>query len=192
MDNSSRQEAAPSTSPSRKRKKSVSPKPKSESIPITNHIHRTESEQNLCEDEAFAEYRDHCMYNRIVKGLSRRQEHAMNRQVRSLDFLYENGQCIANIKRTRHQHPDDCESLHARHERAWKTIKGDSSTEIHRPKARDIVTEANSFLDPTFPRLDDDDEDQMFPMDPWRFYCLARSPTLTSSYIKKRPALHTY
>jgi len=169
MDESSRQAEPPSSSsrPSRKeRSKSASPKPKSESIPITNHIHRTESEQNLCEDEAFAEYRDHCMYNRIVKGLSRRQEHAMNRQVRSLDFLYENGQCITNIIRTRHQHPDECESLHSRHEKAWETLKGDSSTEIHRPIARDIATEANSFLERTFPRLDDDEEEEMFPMDP--------------------------
>ena len=36
-----------------------------------------------------------------------------------------------------------------------------------RPNARNIVVkEANTFLGPTFPRLDVDDEDQMFPLDP--------------------------
>ena len=137
---------------------------KSQNIPITNHIQRTESEIKLCEDEALAEYRDHCMYNRIVKGLSRSQDYASNRQVRSLDFLYENGACIANIERNRREHPHKVESLHSRHEKAWKMITGASKTESPKQNAHAIVSHANSF---SVPMLQDfDDEDQMFILDP--------------------------
>mmetsp|Transcript_3148 Transcript_3148/g.4191 ORF Transcript_3148/g.4191 Transcript_3148/m.4191 type:complete len:235 (+) Transcript_3148:101-805(+) len=44
-------------------------------IPLPeSHIHRTESEQQLCEDMAMAEYRDRCMFNRLVSGIRRRQQ----------------------------------------------------------------------------------------------------------------------
>lgn len=117
------------------------------------------------------------MYNRIAAGLIRRREEYATRG-QSLDFLFENGECIANIKRSHQQeHPDDCESLHSRHERVWKTIHektiadGDQAPP-RQPKSADNASEhqqvvSNSFLGQTFPPFNnDDEEDQMFIMDP--------------------------
>mmetsp|Transcript_276 Transcript_276/g.447 ORF Transcript_276/g.447 Transcript_276/m.447 type:complete len:221 (-) Transcript_276:40-702(-) len=44
----------------------------SKSIPIRHSLERTESELQLCEDEAMADYRDYVMYARIVSGMSNR------------------------------------------------------------------------------------------------------------------------
>lgn len=38
------------------------------------HIQRTESELQLFEDMAVAEYRDRCMFNRLVNGIRQRQQ----------------------------------------------------------------------------------------------------------------------
>lgn len=142
----------------------------SAAIPMTNHIPRTESELLLCEDEAFAEFRDNRMYHRIVSGISRRQEHSIDRKVKSLDYLYETSETIANIERTRHIHPDSAESLHSRHKKAWKSISGGEASMEESPKranAREVITEAKAFLGPTFPLLDvADEDDQIFPFDP--------------------------
>lgn len=47
---------------------------KSHAIPMpASHIHRTESEVQLHEDTAVAEYRDQCMFNRLVTGIRHRQ-----------------------------------------------------------------------------------------------------------------------
>jgi hypothetical protein len=171
MNSNSSSVSTPNTFPSNnasKHRTSRQKKRKSKSIPITNHISRTESEIRLAEDEAMAEYRDICMYNRIVTGLSRRQEECYanrsceQRHGRSLDFLYENGACIENIIRTRHQqHPDDCESLHARYERH----SNDGRAPRQRPKSADDTQDSNTFLGPTFPMLHDE-PDQIFSMDP--------------------------
>jgi hypothetical protein len=84
---------------------------KSQSIPITNGMHRTPSEIQLCEDEALADYRDYCMFVRIVDGISRRQSTNQD-----LDLIYEHDACLANIRRTRSQPPEESRSLEARHE----------------------------------------------------------------------------
>jgi hypothetical protein len=84
---------------------------KSRSIPITNGMHRTPSEIQLCEDEALADYRDYCMFVRIVDGISRRQSTNQD-----LDLIYEYDACLANIRRTRSQPPEESQSLEARHE----------------------------------------------------------------------------
>ena len=130
---------------------------------MTNHIPRTESEILLCEDEAFAELRDDRMYNRIVNGISRRQEC----KARSLDYLYETSECLSNIMRTRRVNPDDAESLHSRRMKAWKSITGQQTEAAEEsPNAPEIVAQANSFLGPTMLRVGDNEEDQMFPLDP--------------------------
>ena len=41
------------------------------------HIKRTESEAQLHEDMAMAEYRDRCMFNRLVTGIQRQQQEHM-------------------------------------------------------------------------------------------------------------------
>jgi hypothetical protein len=66
----------------------------SKSIPITN-IKRTASEIQLQEEEAMADYRDYCMYARIVNGMSEKRERISDSFRRSTD------QSLANIMRTR-------------------------------------------------------------------------------------------
>jgi hypothetical protein len=52
----------------------VSPFASSPAIPMpSSHVHRTESEINLTERIAEAEMHDHCMFNRLVHGLKRKQ-----------------------------------------------------------------------------------------------------------------------
>jgi hypothetical protein len=83
---------------------------KSENIPITDAIHRTPSEIQLCENAAIADYRDYCMFVRIVNGISSRQSAALD-----FDLIYENNACLANIRRTRCVPPDEAQSLDARY-----------------------------------------------------------------------------
>lgn len=46
-----------------------------QAIPLPDsHIHRTESELQLSEDMAIAEYRDQCMFDRLVNGIRRKQQ----------------------------------------------------------------------------------------------------------------------
>jgi hypothetical protein len=72
--------------------------PKSKSIPIQKYIQRTPSELQLHEDEAVADYRDYCMYSRIVSGITRQQmkQHDLRQR-------YQNDLTIENIMRTRHE-----------------------------------------------------------------------------------------
>lgn len=66
----------------------------SKSIPISN-IKRSPSEVQLQEDEVMAEYRDFCMYARIVNGIHEgRRRHHRNRVTSQNDEL-------ENIKKTR-------------------------------------------------------------------------------------------
>lgn len=133
--------------------KSESSCKRSQSTPIANHIKRTESEKQLYEDKAFAEYCDSIMYNRIVKGICQQQGDASSRKIRSLDFLSENGACIENIKRTRFQPAEDSESLHSRYEKIWNTQR-DHPTLDNEPW-RDHYS--NGFLPPAVP-LDHEEE----------------------------------
>jgi hypothetical protein len=50
-------------------------------IPMPDyHIKRTESELQLREDMAMAEYRDRCMFNRLVTGIQQRKQHYNSQQ----------------------------------------------------------------------------------------------------------------
>jgi len=71
---------------------------RSKSIPIRKYIQRTPSELQLCEDEAVADYRDYCMYTRILGGITRQQmkQHDLRQR-------YQNDQTIESIMRTRHE-----------------------------------------------------------------------------------------
>jgi len=137
---------------------------KSQSIPIINHIRRTKSEKSLLEDEAIADYRDYCMYQRIVTGITRRREDEDRSDVRSLDYLYETDACIQNINRSRHQHPDHVESLYSRDQKVSGALLATKKENVS-PLAHDILTHYNnSFLAPTMHNLDEDD-DQVFALD---------------------------
>lgn len=138
--------------------KSESSRKMSQSIPITNHIKRTESEKQLCEDKALAERRESRMYNRIVNGICQRQGNASRREVRSLDFLYENAAYIENIKRTRFQPAEDSESLHLRHEKTWNTPREHPT--LNSAPWREHYS--NGFLPSAVPV---DDEEEMFILD---------------------------
>lgn len=53
---------------------------KSLAIPMpASHIHRTNSEVQLHEDTAVAEYRDQCMLNRLVRGICKRKHQSSDR-----------------------------------------------------------------------------------------------------------------
>lgn len=110
----------------------------------------------LCEEEAFADYRDYAMYNRIVSRMIRQHEHAIAHRPpatsRSLDSVYENGACISNIQRNRARDTNDCVSLY-------------SEQKDKRRNANETTTQGG-FLSPTFPN-DQDDEDQVFTLDLW-------------------------
>lgn len=134
----------------------------SKSIPIVNHIKRTESEKNLLEDEMFAEQRDHCMYNRIVNGIRRQQLNVLNSHGGSPEYLYKTDACIENIHRSRFQHPDNVESLHSRGRKAWKSrLESPCSSKegMERPLAYSVLANVNNrFLSSTCPRLGDEEE----------------------------------
>lgn len=123
------------------------------SIPIPNHIRRTESEIHLSEDLAIAEYRDNCMYNRLVDGMIRNQDKFRQKLTRSKshDSFYQNGRaCLKSIV---HTHFDT-------HTQATTTIRQEDKVET------------GGFLAPTMPPTtnqdeDDDDngEDPVFTLD---------------------------
>jgi hypothetical protein len=72
----------------------------SASIPIPSKgLIRTPSELQLLEDEAMAEYRDYCMYNRIVNGIA----HSKNKQGGGdMNRSLANADSVQNINRARH------------------------------------------------------------------------------------------
>lgn len=61
-------------------------------------MRRTDSELQLLEDEAVAEYRDYCMYTRIVNGISGQQQQQQNHSWKG-DTL----ETLRHIVKTRHQ-----------------------------------------------------------------------------------------
>jgi hypothetical protein len=81
---------------------STSSESTSRSIPITKYIHRTPSELQLYEETAIADWRDYCMYTRIVGGISRQQMMLKS----DIELRYQNDETLANIIRTRHT-PDE-------------------------------------------------------------------------------------
>jgi hypothetical protein len=70
--------------------KKAKPLPPAKSIPITKGLESTVEELQLKEDEAMADYRDFCMYARIINGIM------IGRQGQS------NVETLHNIIRTRH------------------------------------------------------------------------------------------
>jgi hypothetical protein len=82
----------------------------SKSIPISKSMTRTQSELQLVEDEATADFRDYCMYTRIVNGInSKGQRHRSGAGISSL-FSNDN-ESVKNIIRTRHLPVRDLPSL---------------------------------------------------------------------------------
>lgn len=71
----------------------------SKAIPISKSMKRTPSEIQLLEDEALADYRDYCMYTRIVNGMSEKKGHPFRIKV---------DESLSNIIRTRHLPVRDC------------------------------------------------------------------------------------
>lgn len=60
-------------------------------------MRRTASENQLCEDEAEADYKDFLFYNRVVNGISSKQ-----RLLQDELLKHQNQQCLENIVRARH------------------------------------------------------------------------------------------
>ena len=125
----------------------------SRSIPITNPLHRTPSEIQLCEDEALADYRDYCMYARITRGIQKRQA------CQDIDLIYENDACLANIRRTRaQQDPEECSSLKTRHDDLLHMLLNPSLK-----TTRDFLTQAQSVVVP--PVEEEQDDEEIFVID---------------------------
>ena len=84
-----------------KRKHSPTP-----SVPIVKHINRTPSEVKLAEEETMADYRDYCMYARILNGMNRRntllyqQEHQHYHHLNN-KAVASSHKVMSNIMRTR-------------------------------------------------------------------------------------------
>lgn len=83
---------------------SLSPK---NGIPLpAYHIRRTESEVQLYEDMAIAEYRDRCMFNRLVNGIRRRQQRHYDSQHHQCFHNRQSHGPTPTMKRSRHNHKD--------------------------------------------------------------------------------------
>ena len=83
------------------------------SIPISKSMKRTPSELQLMEDEALADYRDYCMYVRIVNGMRGGHNHHGGR-------LGTTEESVANIMRTRQMPVADSPSYLSYEER-WNS-----------------------------------------------------------------------
>ena len=95
-------------------KKEPSPTTKAMSLP-SSHVSRTQSELQFYEDIAAAEWRDNCMFNRLVNGIKDKQVKRLERRHRST-FPSANAtfdldrdsdsrveQCLMNIVRHRYE-----------------------------------------------------------------------------------------
>merc|ERR1719491_1578412 len=85
---------------------------KSLAIPLpASHIQRTESEVQLHNETAVAEYRDQCMSNRLIMGIRNRQQQCNMLELSSnncgspdtSEFMEETERSIGNIVSTRNQ-----------------------------------------------------------------------------------------
>lgn len=76
----SRESKEPSKVPSSPAMSFYSP---SKSIPIAKALKRTVSELQLMEDEAMADFRDYCMYLRIVNGIKHRENESLFNIIRT-------------------------------------------------------------------------------------------------------------
>eukprot|EP01083_Nonionella_stella_P252793 870586_1 len=63
------------------------------------HIHRTDSEAQLFEDMAVAEYRDRCMFHRLITGIRSQQSNSNQQQQQSNNGQY-SGHAHTSERRT--------------------------------------------------------------------------------------------
>lgn len=69
-------------------------------IPLPDyHITRTDSELQLSEDMAMAEYRDRCMFNRLVLGIQQRRQQQQHYETQKHQFASQQG-CDLRSRRT--------------------------------------------------------------------------------------------
>jgi len=118
--------------PFRRKKQQVIDKqiPKSQAIPLpAYHIHRTNSELELHEATAVAEYHDQCMFNRLVGGIRHNQERCYNAACHRIEAPCSEG-CDSTLERRRSLTP-----LAAREfiEETDKCIESIISTRNHNP-----------------------------------------------------------
>ena len=85
----------------------------------SSHVLRTRSELQFCEDIAAAEWRDNCMFNRLVNGIKEKQIKRSQRRNRpnlpSANASFDLGgksdarveRCLMNIVRHRHEDLQD-------------------------------------------------------------------------------------
>lgn len=102
---------------------SLSPK---NGIPLpAYHIRRTESEVQLHEDMAVAEYRDRCMFNRLVNGIRRRQQRHYESQHHQCFHNRQSHGPTPTMKRSRHTHKDLLRHTHNTIPNLPDTVQGE-------------------------------------------------------------------
>ncbi len=75
------------------------------SIPMPSyHIRRTDSEAQLFEDMAVAEYRDRCMFNRLITGIRQRQAHQQLLHYETQHHQNRHNQHFEQPRRAQQQH----------------------------------------------------------------------------------------
>ena len=105
----------------------------------TSHIKRTESETQLYEDKTIAEYRDLCMFNRLIKGIRRRQ------QSHSLAFS-----CDEYSPSRNKMNPSECKCWDETDKSMAKSIENIILTRNHsfhlsQDQSEDVVTRYNKW-----------------------------------------------
>lgn len=93
------------------------------------------------------------MYTRITAGIQRSQFTSND-----IDIIMENDACLANIRKTRSQPPEEAQSLESRHESLLKML-GNPALKT----TRDFLNEATSIQDGLI--FDEPDEEGVFVMD---------------------------
>jgi hypothetical protein len=77
---------------------------RSQHIPLpSSHVHRTQSELQLCEDMAMAEHRDVNMFYRVVNGIRDKQMTLLYQSQEARQDSKESDRAIASLIHTRHQ-----------------------------------------------------------------------------------------
>jgi len=113
-------------------------------IPMPDyHIKRTESELQLREDMAMAEYRDRCMFNRLVTGIQQRKQHYNSQQHQ---YYYGHGEGFAGGTATT--------------ETATETVGRNMHTSTRRPRTSARTSLPRSLLVPPPQNLPKQYQDQ--------------------------------
>jgi len=134
-------------------KKETSPITQAMSLP-SSHVSRTQSEMQLCEDIAAAEWRDNCMFNRLVNGMKDNQAKRFERRHRS---NFPSANATFDLDKNSDPRVERCLMSIVRHR--YEDLKEVSSIDALASDSSDHIGEQN-IIEP-----DVEDAFEMFEMD---------------------------